>query len=206
MKGFCVALVGYILIIWVSQEFIYNESLYYRSYSGTLPQQTIEGILGFKSRFWWTGYLFTPIVLLLKFLFASICVSIGAVMAIIDIKFKDVFKAAILAEVVFIVAQVIFLLSLYLNLEYVTIRNIAGYFPLSALSFIGVENVHAQWAIYPLQTANLFEVIYVIVLSWLLSKQWKKDIFESLNIVIPSYGLGLLLWIVLVVFLTLQIS
>jgi|AntRauTorcE11897_2_1112592.scaffolds.fasta_scaffold00117_20 hypothetical protein len=203
---FGVTLLIYLSFAWVTQEFIYSDSLYYRSYSGTLTNETIEGILGFQSRFWWTGYAIAPIVLLLKFLFTSICISVGAMFTVTDIKFKDIFKTAMLAEGVFIIAQVIFMISLYVHLDDITLQNTAGYFPLSALSFIGIENVNAQWAIYPLQTINLFEVMYITVISWLLSKQWKPDFTETLNVVIPSYGLGLLLWIVLVAFLTLQIS
>lgn len=82
----------YSFITTLSQTFIFNDSLYYRSYSGTLTNQTIEGILGFQSRFWWSVYLFPPLLLLLKFLFASICINIGSMLSVIDIKFKDIFK------------------------------------------------------------------------------------------------------------------
>ncbi|MTI89027.1 MAG: hypothetical protein FH748_13800 [Balneolaceae bacterium] len=203
---FGIVLFLYLLVAGISQEFIYKNSLYYRSYSGTLTNDTIEGMLGFQSRFWWTGYAVTPIILLFKFLFTSICISIGAMLQGIDIKFKDIFKTAMLAEGVFIVAQVIFMISLYVHLEDVTLQNTSGYYPFSALYFIGMENVNAQWAVYPLQTINLFEVLYVAVIAWLLSKKWRPDFIEGLNIVIPSYGLGLLLWMVLVAFLILQVS
>jgi hypothetical protein len=59
---FGVILLVYSFSAWISQEYIYTDSLYYRSYSGTLTNQTIEGILGFQSRFWWTGYAFTSIL------------------------------------------------------------------------------------------------------------------------------------------------
>lgn len=204
-------LLGYVfffnlLFVWAFQEFIYNKSLYYTSYSESFTKQTIEEMLGFQSRFWWTGYVFSPIILFFKFLYASICINIGAMISVIDIKFRDIFKTVMLAEVVFIIGQAIFLLSLYFNLNEVTLQNISGYYPLSALYFIGIENVNAQWAIYPLQTINLFETLYIAVIAWILSKQHKFDFIESLSLVIPSYGLGLLLWVVLVAFLTLQIS
>lgn len=72
---------AYLFIGRVSQEFIYNDSLYYRSYSGALTNQTIEGIIGFQSRFWWAGYAATPILLLLKFLFASICIGTRTILS-----------------------------------------------------------------------------------------------------------------------------
>jgi len=203
---FGVILLVYLFFAWVSQEFIYSNSLYYRSYSGTLTNQTIEGILGFQSRFWWTGYAFTPILLLLKFLFASICISIGAMLSMIELKFRDIFKTAMLAEGVFIIAQAIFMVYLYLNLDDLTLQNISGYYPLSVLYFIGIDNVNVQWLVYPLQTINLFEALYIAVIAWLLTKQWKEDFMESLALVVPSYGTGLTLWLVFVTFITLQVS
>lgn len=111
----------------------------------------------------------------------------------------------VLAEVTFIIAQVIHLVKLFANRAELTFDTTANYFPFSILSFFGSENV-VSWLHYPLQTLNLFLVLYVVLISWLLSKQWKPNFVESLNIVIPSYGIGLLLWMALVVFLTLQIS
>lgn len=196
----------YIVLSWLSQQFVYNESLYFRSYSGTLTNQTIEGILGFQSRFWWTGYVITPILLSFKILFASICISIGYVLSGIEVKFKQILKIVLLSEIVFIVAQVSLIAILFAHLDEVTLQNASGFFPLSALSLIGIENVNAQWAIYPLQTFNLFELFYMLTIAWLLSKNSKQSFTDILNIVLPSYGLGLLLWITLVAFLVFQIS
>lgn len=152
-------LLFYLLLAVISQEFIYIDPLYYRSYSGSLTNQTIENMLGVQARYWWTGYATIPVLLLLKFLFTSICISIGAMLSLTEIKFKNIFKTAMLAEGVFIIAQVIFMIILYMHLDDLTLQNTSGYYPLSALYFIGIENVNAQWAIYPLQTINLFEAL-----------------------------------------------
>lgn len=103
------------------------------------------------------------------------------------------------------ISQSIYLVNLYIHRAELTFETTANYFPLSLLSFWGAENI-VSWLHYPLQTLNLFEVAYILCISWLLSKQWKPNFIESINIVLPSYGIGLLIWMVLVVFLTLQIS
>jgi len=41
------------------------------------------------------GYAVTPIILLFKFLFTSICISIGAILSLTEIKFKDIDETAI---------------------------------------------------------------------------------------------------------------
>tara|TARA_R110002124_G_scaffold280490_1_gene453763 strand:+ start:2437 stop:3135 length:699 start_codon:yes stop_codon:yes gene_type:complete len=203
---FGIILLVYWFFAWVTQEFIYSDSLYYRSYSGTLTNKTVEEMLGAQSRFWWTGYAFSPILLLLKFLFASTCFSIGVLFSKGELEFRVIFKAAMLTEVVFIIAQVVFITILFINLDDVTLQNATGYFPLSALSLIGIENVHAQWVIYPLQTLNLFEVFYMVAIAWLLSRTTKQSFADIFSIVLPSYGIGLLLWITFVAFLTFQLT
>lgn len=198
-------LIVYLLMAWFLQEYINNEYLYYRSYSGTLTKQTIENMLGLQSRYWWVSYVFIPILLFFKVVFTSICISIGTILAVIDFKFKNIFKVAIIAEVVFVIAQIVYLFNLFQNIDTLTFDTASNHLPLSLLSYFGTENI-VTWLHYPLQTLNLFEVFYILFISWLLSKQWKLDYVESVNIVLPSYGIGLLLWMILVVFLTLQIS
>lgn len=200
-----ILIVIYFLLTYLSESWIFNKDFFYRSLSTEFPLTSLEGVMETKQMYWWASYLIQIVMVLCKVLFAALCIFIGVVLADIKFSFKDLFRSVILAEFVFIIAQSIYLANLYINRTDLTFENAANYFPLSALSFLGVETV-VQWLHYPLQTLNLFEVVYILCISWLLSKQWKPNFVESLNIVIPSYGLGLLVWIVLVVFLTLQIS
>jgi hypothetical protein len=161
--------------------------------------------LEIQQKYWWLGYTLTPLAILLKISFATICISIGAVLSSITFKFKTVFKTALLAEVVFIIAQTIYTINLFFHADALTLATVADYFPLSALSYFGAANV-VDWLHYPLQTLNSFEAAYMGVIAWLLSKQWKQGFIECLAIVVPSYATGLLLWLVFVAFLTLQVS
>lgn len=195
----------YITITFFSSNWIYTDDYFYRNLSTQLPSDTIDAILKSNDRFWWTGYLLQVVIVLSKVLFAALCIFIGVVLADIEFSFTDLFRSVVMAEFIFIIAQAIFISNLFVNRSTLTLETTANYFPLSMLSYLGVENV-VPWLHYPLQTLNLFEVAYVLCIAWLLSKQWKPDFVESLNIVIPSYGLGLLVWMVLVVFLTLQVS
>ncbi len=194
------------IITWVSQEIIYTDELYIKSLSENINHFTIEKVLGIQGRFDWVTYIFTPLTLLLKLTFSTICIKIGLLLTHVKQSYYRVFKVTILAEGVFIIAQIIFVIILYINLDLVTLQNSLGFYPLSALNLIGIDNINAQWAIFPLQTVNMFQLFYVIVIAWLLSRQLEQDFVESLNIVLPSYGLGLLLWVTLVAFLTLQLS
>jgi hypothetical protein len=46
----------------------------------------------------------------------------------------------------------------------------------------------------------------MMAIAWLLAKQWKQDFIGSLSIVVPSYGTGLILWLVFVTFITIQVT
>ncbi len=193
------------LLLYASSTFIITDQLYYRSLSNKLTNPSIATLLNIKNQYWWVGYVITPLVVLLKVFFATILISIGAVLTTIDFKFKTVFKAALIAEIVFIFAQILYLINLSFNLDALTLATMSNYYPLTVLSLYGTQNV-VDWLQYPLKTLNLFEVFYMVAIAWLLAKHWGEDFLECLALVVPSYVTGLLLWLVLVTFLTLQVS
>ncbi len=195
----------YFLISYLSNTFIFTDQFYFRSLSDQFSYHTIQNLLNTQQQYWWLGYIITPLLVSLKVFFTAICVSIGAVLSTINFKFKTIFKATLMAEVVFIVAQVLYLINISFHLGTVTLATAANYYPLTILSIYGTQNV-VDWLQYPLQMLNLFEVFYILAIAWLLSKQWKEDFMENMVIVLPSYITGLVLWLVLVTFLTLQIS
>lgn len=195
----------YLSLSMVDNAFIFTDDFINRSLSEDFSESVIEALLTNENQFKWIGYALLPVIILLKILFTSFCVTTGAILTDTDFTFKKIFQTASCSEYIFWFSQAIFYLRLILNRDYLTLDNAGNYFPLSLLSYFGTDNV-VSWLHYPLQTLNLFEVFYVLLISWFLSKQWKPNFVESLSIVIPSYGIGLLLWMALVVFLTLQIS
>ncbi|GAB3250601.1 hypothetical protein GCM10027347_08480 [Larkinella harenae] len=59
-----------------------------------------------------------------------------------------------------------------------------------------------QYWHYPLQTANLFEFAYWFLLAYGVSDACKEPFSKAFSLVRSSYGVGLLLWVTLVVFVT----
>lgn len=201
----CAILLLYILTSIFDQFFIFTDDFFIEKLSGEFSESFTDSFMSSENRIGWLTYIAIPLVILVKMVFVTFCITVGAIFANIDFKFYDIIRSAILAEFIFLISNIHFSLKLFLNVDYLTFDNTLNFFPFSMISFFGTENV-TPWLHYPLQTLNLFEVFYVLFISWLLSKQWKPNFIESLNIVIPSYGIGLLLWMTLVVFLTLQIS
>jgi hypothetical protein len=62
------------------------------------------------------------------------------------------------------------------------------------------------WFIYPFQTLNLFELVYWLILSFYIGKATQTSMDKGLKIVAYSYGSALLLWVVTIMFFTLNYS
>jgi hypothetical protein len=77
--------------------------------------------------------------------------------------------------------------------------------PLSLLSIFDVSLID-KWLIYPLQTFNVFEVIFWFLLGYQLKSVLRKNFSESFKLIITSYGSGLIIWVVFVVFFVVTVS
>lgn len=79
------------------------------------------------------------------------------------------------------------------------------FYPLSALNIIGYEGLQS-WFIYPFQLINLFELAYWVILAYLIGKEFNENTDKGLSIVASSYGVSLLIWVVGMMFFTLNMS
>jgi hypothetical protein len=79
------------------------------------------------------------------------------------------------------------------------------YYPFSLLSLLGTDAVDPLFY-YPLQIANLFEVLYCVLLVVFIKQELGFTIQQSIKIGLGSYGVSLLFWMVLVLFLTLNLT
>jgi hypothetical protein len=148
-----------------------------------------QGGLMFFHIFNTLNYLWTPFALLWKFtvtafLFWSIGLMIGY-----KANFKELWKFALVAEIVFI------RLLVYMNPSgNVTYLDIQNFEPLSALWLVGPQNVGEQYH-YPLSVLNIFELIYGAV--WVLGFHSisRRSVEESVLVVLLAYFLPLLIWL-----------
>ncbi len=109
-------------------------------------------------------------------------------------KFGTIFKCASLAQTVFVVM-------------YIVHNSVLGFgglpecaaglsvFPLSLASFFDVCKLD-MWMVPTLSYVNVFEIAYMALLAFLLSKNIKQEYKQSLKMVLYTYGLMLLLIVV----------
>lgn len=189
---------------YIYQSFVLTDDLYYQTYGERVALANIDAYLRVIEEFSWSAYVFIPLVLLLKISFTAFCLNVGTLIAKIEIGFGKLFRIALVAEIVFVLANLIRAWWLSFS-EPETLIEVQFFYPLSLINFFTPDTIKS-WFAYPLITANLFELAYMLVLALGLHWAAKRSYAQSLGVVAASYGTGLLIWVVFIVFLSINLS
>jgi len=192
--------------IWTNHLLNVKELLY-NFYSEKLLQEQVENLLNTQQKWTWLSYTFIPLFLLTSSSLVALCLSIGQFIYNVEntYKFKQFFRIALVGEFVLVLVGFFKLGYFYFKKIDYTLEDVQQYYPLSIINFLNLKNLE-PWLLYPLQTINLFEVAYFFVLVYGLWKLLKNEYIKSFEMVMTSYGGGLLIWLGLVMFLTLNMS
>jgi hypothetical protein len=181
--------------------------VYHRGLSEQMTAEKITSFLEMRSQYQWLNLIAPLIVITAKAGYSAICLAVGIIVLGSDIQFTKLFRIALLAESVFVIAMAVQVIGAMYLVDIRVPDDYANFAPLSALQFFDVSTLKL-WMKRPLSTVNLFEVVYMLVLAYFLTPLLKKGttFMQTLGLVGASYGLGLLLWVVALAFLLLQVS
>lgn len=200
-------LIGYFSKIYLNIDTLLIESLSTRF----SVEQIKEYILN-KDKWEWVSYAIIPLLLLIKTLLISSVLYIGTFFySKIKVTFKQLFNAVVKAEFIFLGVGILKIIWFYFFQTNYTLEDLQYFYPLSALNIVGYKGLDA-WFVYPLQVLNLFELAYWLLLAYFIGKlaftekDKGKPMDFGLKIVASSYGSALLLWVVVVMFFTLNYS
>jgi hypothetical protein len=196
-----------LVILYLSRAGLINEIVFYNTFSEQFTYDRSLKLFEDMKRFSWIGYVLSPVILLLKFSLVSIVIYIGIVF--IDIREKislgTVFKVVIASEVIFICAGFSKFLWFYLFAGNYDLNDLGFFYPLSLINFFKTGDVNKIW-IFPLQTVNLFQIVYIISISFGLHKVCQIRKAESEKIVLISYLPAMVLWVALIMFISIETS
>jgi len=196
-----------LILIWLSKALLINEVVFYNAYSEQLTYDRSLKLFEDMKKLSWISYAFCPIMLLIKFSLISFVIYIGIVLSDVQNKISlgSVFKIVIASEIIFVSVGFIKFLWFYLFAGNYDLNDLVFFYPLSLINFFNKGEVAKIW-ILPMQTINLFQLFYIISISYGLNKVWFIKKNDSDKIVLLSYIPALVLWIVLVMFLTIDVS
>ena len=192
-------------ITYLVQSFLITDNVFYNSYAEQLSYDRIEEIIAGQSKYAWVGYVILPVIYAIKFFLVACCLLAGSMFFDIKLKFGEAFKIALLADVIFVLPLLIKVFwFLVLQKDY-TLQELQMFSPLSVLSLFDAKAIGVLW-FYPLQLLNVFELLYIFSLGFWVYQFGAKNYEKGLNMVLCSYLPGLFIWIILVMFVTLNLN
>jgi len=198
--------------IYFGNNLLNIEKLIVDNFINNLTTDQINDYLNFQKKWQWLTYAIIPLFLLIKTALITSVLYIGTFFySKVKVTFKQLFNAVVKAEFVFLGIGVLKIVWFYFFQTNYTLEDLQYFYPLSALNIVGYQGLEA-WFIYPLQVLNLFELAYWLLLSYFIGKLafTEKDKGKPMDlgfkIVASSYGSALLLWVVVVMFFTLNYS
>jgi len=172
---------------------------------------SINLIFEISKRVQWVGYLILPFIIIIRIFYTSIFLFIGIFFTELKAEYGKLFKIALLADFVYVLAGSVKLVILIFFREVNTLQDLQ-FQPLSAMELFNAKSIDPLF-VYPLSLLNVFELGYFLVLAWLLvgvineaSEERPVKFGQSLKLVTALYGSGLLLWVLVVMFITLNLS
>jgi len=195
----------YFVLSWLTNTMLLTKNVYYNTFSEQLSLEQIETFTNLQSRYAFLGYGLIFLSLLLKVTYTAIWLAVAAVLVDWDFSFGDMFKAALVAEVVFLAGAVIQFIWCLLFLEVNVLADVAGFYPLSLLNFFNAAQLE-PWLVYPLRTFNLFEVAYCFLLIHLLKIRFQRSSNATAGLVFGGYGVGLFIWVLIAMFINVLLS
>jgi len=193
------------LIGLLSKKILNTDELIYQSLSDLLTVEQLQTNLNFQKKWEWLSYMFIPLLLLIKLSIIASVLDIGVFFYNKKLKYKQIFKLVLKADFLFLIAIFVKIIWFYFIKHNFTLLDLQYFYPLSAINITGYQDLD-PWFVYPFQVLNLFEVAYWFILAYFLGKELKISTEKSMNIVASSYGVGLVIWVVVVMFFTVNMS
>ena len=196
---------GNLILIWLSKSVLINEVVFYNAYSEQLTYDRARQLFDSFQSMSWISYVLSPLILILKFSLISLVLYIGIVFNNLQYKVPlgSVFRIVIASDGVFLLAGLTKFFWFYLFAGNYDLNDINFFYPLSLINIFKAEEVRKIW-IYPMQTVNLFHIAYLMLLSFGLNNVCKIEKYDSEKIVLLSYLPGLVLWLTLIMFISID--
>lgn len=192
-------------IMLLMQKFLFTENLFFNTFKEVLDSSRIERLIQNHHKYQWVGYLILPLITLIKIFIVGTLLLLGCLLFDVKIAFRRCFQIALIGEFIFLIPPLIKFIYFYFFAEEFTLSDIQIFSPLSVMNLFNTDNL-AKWQIPVFQTLSLFEVAYWFILAYGIFLVAKLSYKKSLGIVFSSYVPGLILWLVFIIFLTLNFS
>lgn len=123
---------------------------------------------------------------------------------IFQASFREISLVVIKADMIFLIPAII-KITWFTFYPAHTLEEIQYFMPGSVFQLFANQEI-VPWLVYPLQAFSIWEVGFWLILAFELKEFFNNDFGRSFQNVMLSYGSGFLVWIVFVVFLTINFT
>ena len=191
-----------LLFAFLGDRFLFTESLYYSTLNEQYTNEQIRMMLNLKDKWIGITYLFIPVFIILRVLYTSFCLFLGDLFRETHWGYKRLFNIALKADIVFILSAICVFYYYLIVGDYKTTHEL-NIHPFSLLAVTGQENIPG-WLVFAYNSINVFELIYLVLLSLLIHVSTQTGFVKSLIFSLLTYGVGNYLYIVAITFLYLN--
>jgi hypothetical protein len=190
-----------LLTTYLAEQNIHTEEIYRKSFAKVISADF--GSITYHSHKdnAWVNYL-TPLLNIFRFIPASFLIILGMQLTNIRIPLNYIFQATILGEIIFLIPEFAKTVYFPIFISDFTLKGFRDFSLFSLASIFDYENLK-YWEYYPLRVINLFEVIYCAFIAIVLD-EFILNRDKSFGLVFISYWSGLLIWVLIVVFISLE--
>ncbi|AGC76591.1 hypothetical protein LX97_01251 [Nonlabens dokdonensis] len=193
-------------LIELSEKLLDTQQLVYSSLSEQLTKERLTTQIKVINEWKLIRYFLIPFLLIIKVSLIAAIIDMGCFLFNKKIRYKNLLNIVIKAEFIFLIVIVIKIAWFcFFHTDFI-LEDLQYFYPLSAINILDYQQLDPWW-IYPLQMLNLFELAYWFTLAYLIGKEIGDTVStKGLQIVASSYGVSLVIWVVVVMFLTINIS
>ncbi len=195
----------YVFFNWYLQTQVLTDQLYTYSLGRFVNPDKLSAFLEGQHRMFFLSYLMLFVNLGIRMLLVSTCLLAGLLLTSQKLPFRTLYRIVLFAESAFVAGVLFRLLVLAFSRDMNSLGHYLHFAPLSLYSFFPPDSVPV-WLIYPLQTLDLFQAGYIFLLAAGIQHFMGKPLKKSLKLVLGSYGIGLLCWMIAVAFVTVSLN
>ena len=177
-----------LLLLYIKKSFIENETAAFEFLQDS-PTGTILKLISALQM------LSIPIVYAWKFTVIAFVIWVGCFMYGYRVTFWQCWGVVIVSEFTFLIPELLKIIYFMFIRTDPAYYEIGGYYPLSLMHFFDYYSIDKRYA-YPLRALNVFEIGYMVLLVQGIYHYARKEKKIVWYIVISSYLLIFLLWLV----------
>ncbi|MBX2947099.1 MAG: hypothetical protein KF725_14810 [Cyclobacteriaceae bacterium] len=177
-----------LLLLYIKKSFIENETAAFE-FLQDRPEGAILTLISTLQ------FISVPLIYLWKFTIIAFVIWVGCFMYGYRVTYSQCWGVVVGAEFIFFIPEVLKILWFLFVETDPLYTDIGAFYPLSLMHFFDYYAIDTRWA-YPLRALNLFEIAYCFLLVAGIHHYAKKEKKTVWFIVVSSYVLIFLLWLV----------